>query len=187
MDRLEAMSLLIEVVDKGSFSAAARSLGLSVTTVSRKISDLELVVGTKLLVRTTRKIDLTDTGISYLAAARRIMDQVEEAEREAAGEFIVPKGNLIITAPVLFGRLHVLPVVTGFLALFPHVNVRLLLLDRQAQLVEEHVDMAVRIGKLPDSTMIATNIGSMRTVVCASSNFLADHGIPKTPDDLRKL
>lgn len=187
MDRLEAMSLLIEVVDKGSFSAAARSLRLPVTTVSRKISDLELVVGTKLLVRTTRKIDLTDTGISYLAAARLIMDQVEEAEREAAGEFIVPKGNLIITAPVLFGRLHVLPVVTEFLALFPHVNVRLLLLDRQAQLVEEHVDMAVRIGKLPDSTMIATNIGSMRTVVCASSNFLADHGIPKTPDDLRKL
>lgn len=187
MDRLEAMSLLIEVVDQGSFSAAGRSLRVPVTTVSRKISDLEAVVGAKLLVRTTRKIDLTDAGITYLTAARRIIDQVEEAEREASGEFTVPKGELVITAPIQFGQLHVLPVVSDFLALFPQINIRLLLLDRHVHLVEDHVDMAVRIGKLPDSAMIATGIGSMRTVVSASPDFLAGHGVPQTPSDLAKL
>lgn len=187
MDRLEAMSLLIEVVDRGSFSAAGRSLRVPVTTVSRKISDLEAAVGARLLIRTTRKIDLTDAGITYLRAARRIIDQVEEAEREASGEFTVPKGDLVITAPVQFGQLHVLPVVSDFLASFPQINIRLLLLDRHVHLVEDHVDMAVRIGRLPDSGMIATGIGSMRTVVCASPRFLAGHGIPQNPSDLTKL
>ena len=157
------------------------------TTVTRKISDLESVLGAKLLVRTTRKLSLTDAGISYLAAARRIIDQVEEAEREVAGEFTAPKGELVVTAPIQFGQLHVLPVLIDFLALFPQINVRLLLLDRNVQLVEDHVDMAVRIGKLPDSTMIATAIGSMRMVVCASPEFLADRAIPQTPEELQRL
>ena len=187
MDRFEAMSMLIGVVEKGSFSAAARTMRVPVTTVTRKISDLELVLGAKLLVRTTRKLSLTDAGISYLAAARRIIDQVEEAEREVAGEFIAPKGELVVTAPIQFGQLHVLPVLIDFLALFPQINVRLLLLDRNVQLVEDHVDMAVRIGKLPDSTMIATAIGSMRMVVCASPEFLADRAIPQTPEELQRL
>jgi DNA-binding transcriptional LysR family regulator len=187
MDRLEAMSLLIEVVDQGGFSAAGRSLRVPVTTISRKISDLEEAVGAKLLIRTTRKVDLTDAGGTYVKAARRIIDQVEEAQREAAGEFTVPKGDLVITAPVHFGQLHVLPVVSDFLALFPQINIRLLLLDRHVHLVEDHVDMAVRIGKLPDSAMIATGIGSMRTVVCASPHFFAGHGAPQTPSDLAKL
>lgn len=187
MDRFEAMSMLIGVVEKGSFSAAARTMRVPVTTVTRKISDLELVLGAKLLVRTTRKLSLTDAGISYLAAARRIIDQVEEAEREVAGEFTAPKGELVVTAPIQFGQLHVLPVLIDFLALFPQINVRLLLLDRNVQLVEDHVDMAVRIGKLPDSTMIATAIGSMRMVVCASPEFLADRAIPQTPEELQRL
>src|ERR1700754_4607763 len=111
MDRFEAMSLLIEIVERGSFSAGARALRVPVTTISRKISDLETGLGAKLLVRTTRKISVTDAGVNYLAAARRIIEQVEDAEREAAGEFITPKGELVITAPIQFGQLHVLPVV----------------------------------------------------------------------------
>jgi DNA-binding transcriptional LysR family regulator len=187
VDRLEAMSMLIGVVEKGSFSAAARSMRLPVTTVTRKISNLESILGAKLLVRTTRKLSLTDAGMTYLTAARRIIDQVEEAEREVAGEFTAPKGELVITAPIQFGQLHVLPILADFLALFPEINVRLLLLDRNVQLVEDHVDMAVRIGKLPDSTMIATMIGTMRMVVCASPEFLAGRGAAQTPEELQRL
>jgi DNA-binding transcriptional LysR family regulator len=184
MDRLEAMSILLLTVDKGSFSAAARELRMPLPTVSRKVSELESHLGTKLLVRTTRKLALTDAGAAYIAAVRRIVDDVEEAERVAAGEFSTARGELILTAPVLFGRLHLLPVVTDFLAEFPEIDVRLLLSDRNLHLIEDHVDMAVRIGPLPDSSMIATRIGSMRTVVCASPKILADHGTPKTPEDL---
>ncbi len=187
MDRIEAMSMLIEVADTGSFSAAARSLNVPVTTLSRRISDLEEALGAKLLVRSTRKINLTDAGSSYLAAARRIIEQVEEAEREAAGEFTEPKGRLVITAPIQFGQLHVLPVITDFLARFPQIDVSLLLQDRNLQLVEDHIDMAVRIGRLPDSSMIATAIGSVRMVVCASPRLIEAHGMPKTPQDLSRF
>ncbi|WP_337268656.1 LysR family transcriptional regulator [Oryzifoliimicrobium ureilyticus] len=181
------MSLLIDVVDTGSFSAAARKRRLPLTTITRKVSDLEAVLGAKLLVRTTRKLSLTDTGASYLAAARRIIDQVEEAERQAAGEFTEPRGELVITAPVQFGHLHVLPIVTDFLALFPEISIRLMLLDRNVHLVEDHVDMAVRIGRLADSSMIATSVGKMRTVHCASPQLLGETGIPQTVQDLRKM
>ncbi|MDX3973579.1 LysR substrate-binding domain-containing protein [Shinella sp.] len=187
MDRLGAMSLLIDVVDSGSFSAAARRLGVPLTTVARKISDLEAALGAKLLVRTTRKLSLTDAGVTYLTAARRIIDQVDEAEREVSGEFTAPKGELVITAPVQFGQLHVLPIVADFLDQFPDINIRLLLLDRNVQLVEDHVDMAVRIGRLPDSAMIATTVGSMRTVICASPELFAVHGIPQTVAALQEM
>ena len=153
-------------------------------TVSRKISELESHLGTKLLVRTTRKLAVTDAGAAYIAAARRVVDEVEEAERVAAGEFNTARGELILTAPVLFGRLHLLPVVTDFLARFPEIDVRLVLSDRNLHLIEDHVDMAVRIGPLPDSSMIASRIGAMRTVVCASPKILADYETPKMPEDL---
>jgi len=187
MDRIEAMSMLIEVTDKGSFSAAARALNVPVTTLSRKISDLEASLGARLLVRSTRRIELTDAGIPYLAAARRIIEQVEEAEREAAGEFSEPKGRLVITAPIQFGQLHVLPVVTDFLSLFPQIDVSLLLQDRNMPLIEDHIDMAVRIGRLRDSSMIATTIGSVRMVVCASPRLLDAHGVPEAPQDLSRF
>jgi DNA-binding transcriptional LysR family regulator len=187
MDRLGAMSMLIEVVDSGSFSAAARRLGVPLTTIARKISDLEAALGAKLLVRTTRKVSLTDSGVTYLAAVRRIVDQVDEAEREVAGEFTSPKGELVITAPIQFGQLHVLPIVVDFLSRFPDIDIRLLLLDRNVRPVEDQVDMAVRIGRLPDSSMIATTVGTMRTVMCASPELLAVHGTPKTAEELRKL
>lgn len=184
MDRFEAMSLLREVVDRGSFSAAGRSLDIPVPTLSRKVSELEALLGTRLLTRTTRKITLTDAGITYLAAARRILEEVEDAEREAAGEFTAPKGELVITAPIHFGRLHVLPVVSEFLSKFPEITVRFVLTDRNVDLVNDHVDMAVRIGELTDSSMVGTRIGAMRTVVCASPSLLAGRGIPQSPQDL---
>ena len=187
MDRLEAMSMLVAVTEKGSLSAAGRSLQVPLATLSRKISDLEKLLGTRLLIRTTRKLTLTDAGIAYVAAARRILEEVEVAEREAAGEFTAPKGELVVTAPVMFGRLHVLPVVTDFLATFPEINIRIILVDRNVDLIGDHVDMAVRIGKLPDSSMVATQIGMMRTVTCASPALLASRGTPPTPDDLLRL
>lgn len=187
MDRFEAMSMLVAAIENGSLSAAAKSLKVPLPTLSRKISDLESLIGTRMLVRSTRKLTLTDAGVAYLAAARRILEQVEDAEREAAGEFITPKGELVITAPLLFGRLYVLPVITDFLAQFPEINIRLVLADHNIQLAEAHIDMAVRIGRLPDSTMVATEVGKLRTVVCASPKLLAGHGEPKTPQELGSI
>lgn len=187
MDRLEAMSILLKVVENGSFSAASRALGVPLATVSRKVSDLEAHLGARLLVRTTRKVALTDTGAAYVGAARRILDEIEDTERAAAGEFHNPRGELILTAPVLFGRLHILPVVADFLQAYPEIKVRLLLSDRNVRLVEDHVDMAARIGPLPDSSMVATRVGSMRTVVCASPALLETHGTPGVPQDLASL
>jgi DNA-binding transcriptional LysR family regulator len=187
MDRLEAMSMLLTVTEKGSLSAAGRALQVPLATLSRRISDLEALLGTRLLIRSTRKLTLTDAGIAYVAAARRILEQVEDAEREAAGEFIAPKGELVVTAPVMFGRLHLLPVIADFLATFSEINIRLLLADRNIDLIGDHVDMAVRIGKLPDSSMVATQVGTMRTVTCASPALLASHGVPQKPDELLRF
>ena len=187
MDRFEAMKTLVAVVDHRSLSAAGRSLRVPVTSISRRITDLEAQLGTRLLLRTTRRLTLTDAGIAYVAAARRIVGEVEDAEREVAGELQAPKGELLVTAPVLFGRLHVLPVVSEFLAQFAEINVRLLLQDRNLHLVDDGVDMAVRIGRLPDSTLVATRVGSMRTVVCASPRLIAAHGEPRVAEDLQRF
>lgn len=179
--------MLLAAVEKGSFSAAAREMRIPVQTFSRKISDLELMLGTQLLTRTTRSLVLTDAGIAYAAAARRIVEQVEEAEREAAGEFVTPKGDLIITASPTFGRRHVLPIVSDFLALFPKIDVKLILTDRNMSLRDEQIDMAVRIGTLPDSGLIATRVGSVRGVICGTPGLLANHGVPQTPEDLQRM
>ncbi len=187
MDRFEAMALLIAVTERGSLSAAGRAMGVPLATISRKISDLEELLGTRLLIRTTRKLTLTDAGINYVAAARRILEQVEQAEQEATGEFMTPKGELVVTAPNMFGRLHILPVIADFLASYPEINVRLILADRNVDLIEDHIDMAVRIGKLPDSSMVATQVGMMRTVTCASPALLAAYGVPEVPGDLLAL
>ncbi|HTQ99791.1 MAG TPA: LysR family transcriptional regulator [Candidatus Acidoferrum sp.] len=187
MDRFEAMAMLVTVTETGSLSAAGRALKVPLATLSRKISDLETLLGTRLLIRTTRKLTLTDAGVAYVAAARRILEQVDAAEREAAGEFTTPKGELVITAPTLFGRLHVLPLVAEFLARHTEINIRLVLTDRNVDLIDAHIDMAVRIGTLPDSSMVATQVGLVRSVVCASPALLKQHGTPKHPDDLRKL
>ncbi|MET4697259.1 DNA-binding transcriptional LysR family regulator [Constrictibacter sp. MBR-5] len=187
VDRLEAMAILLRVVDKGGFSAASRDLGMPLATVSRKVAELEAHIGTRLLVRTTRRVAPTEAGTAYVASARRILEEIDETERVAAGEFQAPRGELILTAPVLFGRLHILPVVTDFLAAYPEIDVRLLLSDRNLHFVDDHVDMAVRIGALPDSSMVATRVGTMRRVVCASPTLLAAHGTPQAPGDLARL
>jgi DNA-binding transcriptional LysR family regulator len=187
MDRFDAMAVLLSVVEKGGFSAAGRALRMPVTTVSRRVADLENRLGAKLFVRTTRQVSLTEAGVAYVAAARRILGDLEEAEKNAAGEYAEPKGELVITAPVFFGRRYVMPVVEEFLHHHPQITVRLVLLDRNVPLVEDHVDMAVRIGPLPDSSMIATRIGQLRTVVCASPRFLEAHSVPATPEMLRTV
>jgi len=178
--------MLLTAVDRGSLSAAARELKIPVSTLTRKVADLEEMLGTRLLIRTTRKLTLTDAGMSYVAAARRILDLVREQEREATGEFATAKGELVVTAPVQLGRLHVLPVINQFLAQYPDITVRLLLSDRNIDLIDSHADLALRIGELADSSMIATRIGSLRPIVCASPAFLANHTPPREPDDLVK-
>ncbi len=186
MDRFEAMSIFLRVMEKGSFSAASRDLRMPLATVSRRVAELEAHLGSKLLIRSTRKLALTDAGAVYLASARRILEEVDEAEQLAAGEFHMPRGELILTAPVLFGRLHILPVVTDFLAAYPEIDVRLTLSDRNLHLIDDHIDMAVRIGRLPDTSMVATRIGAVRPIVCASPGLFARYGTPKSPADLAR-
>jgi DNA-binding transcriptional LysR family regulator len=178
------MSILIAVVDAGSFSAAARQLKIPLATVSRKVAELESYLGTRLLKRSTRQLALTEAGLSYVATCRRILEEVGEAERAATGEYAAPKGELVITAPLVFGRLTLLPVVSEFLKAYPDIDVRMVLTDRAMHLLEEHVDVAVRIGDLPDSSAIATRIGTTRRVVCASPAYFSEHGIPMSPHDL---
>ena len=187
MDRLDAMSVLVAVVETGSFSAAGRKLNAPLPTISRKVSELEAHLKTQLLIRTTRKLTLTDAGAAYVAASKRILEQVAEAERAASGEYMAPRGDLVVTAPIVFGRLHVLPAVTEFLRNYPEVDVRLPLSDRNVHLIDDHVDVAVRIGALADSSMVATRVGAVRRVVCASPAYLAATGTPKVPEDLAAL
>lgn len=187
MDRLEAMSMLLLVVEKGSFTAAAKSLRVPLPTLSRRIAELEAHLGARLLQRSTRKLVTTDAGAAYIDAARRIVEAVGEAERAAAGEFSAPRGELTLTAPVLFGQLHVLPIVEAFLALYGEIRVRLQLSDRNLHLIEDHVDVAVRIGALPDSGLQARKVGEMRTILCAAPSFLEANGRLQHPRDLSRL
>jgi DNA-binding transcriptional LysR family regulator len=184
MDRLEAMSILIAAVEAGSLSAAGRRLRMPLATVSRKVSELEAHLNTRLLKRSSRRLSLTDAGESYVTAVRRILDAVDEAERGASGEYRAPQGELVVSAPILFGRLHLLPVAIEFLEAYPDIDMRFVFLDRVVNLLDERVDLAVRIGELPDSTLLATRVGSIRRIVCASPRYLAKRGTPKTPGEL---
>jgi DNA-binding transcriptional LysR family regulator len=183
-DRLDSMSILVAAVDAGSLSAAARQLGLPLATVSRRVAELEARLGTAILHRSARGLAPTDTGSAYIAACRRILDDVAEAERTAAGEYSAPVGQLTLSAPIVFGRLHVLPVVAAFLRAYPEVDVRLELTDRPVSLQEEGIDAAIRIGQLPDSSLRARRLGQVRKVICASPDYLAARGRPQSPEDL---
>ena len=184
MDRLEAMSVFVAAVERGSLSAAGRQLGMPLATVSRKLSDLEAHLHARLLHRSTRKLTLTDAGRDYYASCKRILEDVGEAERDASGEYSEPRGELTVAAPIVFGRLHLLPAIAQFLQAYPQVDVRLVQGDRNTNLVEEHLDLALRIGALPDSNFTATALGRVRRVACASPDYLARRGVPKTPEDL---
>jgi DNA-binding transcriptional LysR family regulator len=184
MDRLESMQVLITAVEAGSLSAAGRRLGIPLATVSRKVSELESHLRTQLLTRTRRGLTLTDAGRSYVAACKRILEEVGEAERAASGEYSAPKGDLVIAAPIVFGRLHVLPIVIEFLKTYADIDIRMALADRVTNLFEEQVDVAVRIGELPDSSLIATRVGLIRRVACGSPAYFAARGTPKRPAEL---
>jgi DNA-binding transcriptional LysR family regulator len=184
MDRLDSMSILLEAVEAGSLSAAARRLDMPLATVSRKVSELEAHLKTRLFTRSARRLALTDAGRSYVIACKRILEDVDEAERAASGEYSAPKGDLIITAPIVFGRLHVLPVALDFLKAYPEINLRMVQADRVVDLLDDHVDLAVRIGELPDSSLIAARVGSIRLVVCGSPAYFGERGAPRSPDEL---
>jgi DNA-binding transcriptional LysR family regulator len=184
MDRLDAMSVVVAVQELGSLSAAARHLRMPLPTVSRKVSDLEAHLNARLFNRSTRRLTLTDAGEAYIAACKRILDDIRETEHIASGEFSAPRGELVISAPIVFGRLHVLPTITAFFRAFPEVTVRLVLTDRLLGLLEDHIDLALRIGELADSTLIAMRCGSTRRVVCGSPDYFSEHGTPKHPHDL---
>lgn len=187
MDRLEAMSIVVLSVEKGSFTAAAKAMNMPLPTISRKVSELETHLGAKLLHRSTRKLTLTEAGKTYVDSVKRIMEEIDEVEKAAAGEYTSPRGELVLTAPVLFGHLYMTSIVTDFLAMYPEINVRLLLSDRNLHFYDEHVDMAVRLGALPDSSMIATGVGKMETLVCATPWLLSAHGTPTHPRELVDL
>ena len=178
------MSVMLAAVECGSLSKASRKLGLPLATVSRKVSELESHLKADLLVRSAKGLDLTPAGRSYVAAVKTILEQLDEAERTAGGEYAEPKGDLVVTAPTMFGRLHLLPVVLSFLSAFPEVSVELMLTDRVTHFLDDHVDVALRIGDLPDSSLIATRLGAVRRVTCASPAYFARRAPPAVPQDL---
>ena len=181
MDRLDAMQAFVAVADLQGFAPAARKLGLSPSAVTRLIAALEERLGARLLQRTTRQVALTDVGARYLERVRRILGDVEEAEAAAEGERSRPSGRLVVSAPVGFGRLHVSPVMSAYLKRYPDVSAELLVSDQIVNLVEDAIDLAVRIGHLGDSTLVARHVGEMRRIVVASRGYLKTRGEPKTP------
>jgi DNA-binding transcriptional LysR family regulator len=185
MDRLGAMVILLKVVEAGSLSAAAKQLDVPLATVSRRIAELEAHLKTRMLNRSSRRLNLTEAGRLYVEACKRILEQVEEAERAAMGVHKDPKGHLTVTAPIVFGRIHMIPIISDFLIEYPDIDLKLVLADRLLDLLESGVDVALRIGELGDSSLIASRLGMARRVTCASPSYLAAHGRPQKPEDLR--
>ncbi|WP_437544766.1 LysR family transcriptional regulator [Sorangium sp. So ce367] len=186
MDRLDSMRVFVAVAEEEGFAPAARRLSMSPPAVTRAISALEERIGTRLLHRTTRVVRLTEAGARYLADCKRILGEIEEAEASAAGSHAALRGQIGVTAPVLFGRMFVAPALFDFLALHPRVSAWTLLVDRIVDMVDEGLDVAVRIAHLPDSSLSAIRVGSVRWVVCASAEYLAARGEPKAPADLAR-
>ncbi|HEY8605981.1 MAG TPA: LysR family transcriptional regulator [Noviherbaspirillum sp.] len=184
MDKLRGIQTFITIAERGSLTAAAVVLDTSLPTVVRRLAELESGLGVRLFNRTTRRISLTDEGRRYLAICKAAIGQLEDAEEALFESKATPAGKLVLTAPTLFGRLHVAPLVTEFLRLHPQVSAELLLLDRSIDLVEEGVDLAVRVGPLADSTLHAVPAGLLQRVLCASPDYLKRHGTPRRPDQL---
>ncbi len=184
MDQLESMRAFATVAREGGFSAASRALGMPLPTVSRKVAELEASLGVRLLVRTTRNVSLTDPGKTYYAACKRILDDLRDADEEVGGEYRSPRGELTITASIGFGRQHLQPIVHQFLAAYPQIDVSLVMVDRVVDLIEDHVDCAVRIAQLPDSSLVAKPLGKIQMMVVASPAYLKRSGMPKHPGEL---
>lgn len=186
MDRLAAIEAFVEVARAGGFSAAARRQGGAVANVSRRIAELESALGVRLFTRSTRHVELTEAGRLYFEACARLLEDLRDAEDRVAAEHRVPRGQLRLTAPLSFGRLHLQPVLHEFLSQHPDIDLSLELVDRVVALVEEHVDCAVRISALPDSSLIARPLGTIRMVVCAAPSYLAANGSPAHPSELER-
>ncbi|HWA73379.1 MAG TPA: LysR family transcriptional regulator [Polyangiaceae bacterium] len=185
MDRLDSMAAFVAVAELRGFAAAARRLKLSPSAVTRSVAALEERLGTRLLQRTTRSVTLTDAGSRYLERARRIVSDVAEADGAAQAERTVPTGRFVVAAPTVFGRLHVAPLLCRFLKEYPALSGELLLSDRLANLVEDGIDAAVRIGVLADSSLVARNVGVSRRVLIAAPKYLSRRKVPRRPEDLR--
>jgi DNA-binding transcriptional LysR family regulator len=186
MDKLVAMTTFVRIVEAGSLTAAADTLDASLPTVVRTLAALERHLGVSLLRRTTRRIHLTDEGAQYLERCRVILSALQEAEDALVSRRSEPAGKLTVTASALFGRRYVAPIVYDFVGRHPQVNADMLFVDRVVNLIEEGVDVGVRIAHLKDSSMVAIPVGRTRRVVCASEKYFRRHGIPKTPDDVRR-
>jgi DNA-binding transcriptional LysR family regulator len=186
MDRFHLINTFVAVVDTNGFAGAARKLSMSPPAVTRAINELEAHLGLRLLTRTTRTVRVTDAGARYAQDCRRILAELVEADASVSGQHGAPRGRITVTAPMLFGGMLVTPIVTAYLQRYPEVSASCLFLDRVVNLVDEGVDVAIRIGELPDSTMQAIRVGQVRQLICASPSYLADHGIPLTPDDLHQ-
>jgi DNA-binding transcriptional LysR family regulator len=184
MDRLHMMEVFAAVAESGSFAKAARSLRLSPPAVTRAVSALEERLGTRLFLRTTRSMRLTEAGGRFLADTQRILHEIGEAEEAAAGAHANPRGMLTVTAPVLFGRIYVAPILRDYLDLYPAVSAHALFVDRVVNMADEGVDVAIRIGELPDSSLTAMRVGFVRRVVFGAPGYFAEHGTPARPDDL---
>ena len=184
MDKLRAMAIFVRIVDAGSLTAAADALGVSAPSVVRSLAALERELGARLMNRTTRRSSLTDEGREYYERCKRVLAEVEAADASLSARRTEPKGRLRVTAPVMYGRLHLAPVVTEFMAKHAHMEVELILLDRVVDLVEEGIDVALRIAHLPDSTLVALPVGETRRVVCAAPSYLKRSALPNVPADL---
>ena len=184
MDRLDAMQVLLAVVDEGSLSAGSRKLRAPLPSVSRKVAELERHLGTRLLIRTSRNIQLTDAGRDYVEAARQIVEQIREAELRASGEYETPRGELRITVTTAFGQSVALPIAYQFLREHPEITLNVISANRFVDLTEEHVDVGIRIGHLTDSSLVAVKVGDIRILTVASPEYLARNGCPKTPEEL---
>jgi DNA-binding transcriptional LysR family regulator len=186
MDRLHLMTVFVAVAEAESFSAAARRLSMSAPAVTRAVSMLEERLGVRLLTRTTRFVRATEAGLRYLDDARRIILEADQADEAARGLNATPRGRLMLTAPALFGRMFVMPVVIDYLRRYPETTVSAVLLDRVAHLVERGLDVGVRIGRLPDSSLQAIRVGRVRSLLCAAPEYLEQHGVPRSPEDLAR-
>jgi len=184
MDRFHTIAVFIKVAELEGFAAAGRQLAMSPPAVTRAVASLENRLGTRLFVRTTRSVRLTESGSRFLQDAKRVLLELEEAEEAAIGSHAAPRGTLQITAPVLFGRLFVTPILGDFLERFPLVDARTLYVDRVVNLMEEGLDIAIRIGDLPDSSLTAVRVGMVRRVLFAAPDYIERFGRPNTPDDL---
>jgi len=184
VDRLHLINVFTAVVDANGFAGAARKLNISPPAVTRAISELEAHLGVRLLTRTTRVVRVTDAGARYVEDCRRILAELAEADESVSGLHGAPRGRLTLTAPVLFGALYVTPIVTEYLQRYPEVTASCWFLDRVVNMMDEGVDIAVRIGELPDSSMQAIRVGKVRRVICAAPSYLERHGEPQSPDEL---